>query len=924
MGWLYRYSIRHPWAVSVIAIVVSLAVAPGALRLEIRTDGHALVPPNDPEVLLDRQVREEFATEDMMVVLIRPPDQDSIFTPGTLQLVKDLTAEILAIEGLRDTDVTSLATEHGHRVWPGTINARRFLEPLPETEEELARLQSDLRAIRLYTGTLLSPDEKATSILVGVPPTVDRTGLYRRISKLVEDKGKRPERIDVIGAPVAEALLGTHLLEDLGVPDAILGQTTGTMEAGGFPSSFYELRLFLASHLGLVPVAIAIMGVVFLVSFRSIAGVALPLLEVGACLAFVFGLMGWCGVPVYLTIAVMPVILTAIGVADEIHIIARYREHLRDRGFQNHTDGITATMSEMASPVVKTSVTTAVGFLSFAISPIGPVRAFGIFTSIGVIYCMLWSLTVTPALLQLMGPRRWGKPRPVEVDEVPTPRRSLFGLLARVVVRARYLLLLAALFVVCLAPGGVRKIVVQDSWIDGFAEGSPFYKATSYFNEHFLGTHLLLLALDTGYEHQEGVVSHDRIAIRQVRIPGDVIDDPKKLIGWRIRIAPVGKDGKELPIPPRRRRGIEWKSWVEKAERKGDDIIIEGRRQDGSPKFVLRAAAGAPVKFEFTKSPLLSPDTLRRIAEFESFLEGHKAQTVGGVLGTADYIETTNLMVRGLQEDARVIPQESYQVDNLWKHYVRIRGNARRSQMADAHYARALIAVFMKNANFVDTKALMDDIRRYEEEHLKPFGFSLEFAGDVAVSQTLIGAIVSTQIRSLMLSLVGILLVTTIMGRSLLWGFLCVLPCAIAVLVNFAVMGWVGVPLGVATSMFAGMTLGIGVDYAIHLLERFRRARRQGMASPEALSDAITATGPAIFIDAVAVALGFGVMILSQVPANARLGGLVVLSIVGCFAATFLLLPALLRVFVREPQTEKAEGCPDESSDRARHPNQPS
>ena len=58
MGWLYRYSIRHPWAVLAIAIIVSLAVAPGALRLEIRTDGHALVPPNAHEVLLDRQIRE--------------------------------------------------------------------------------------------------------------------------------------------------------------------------------------------------------------------------------------------------------------------------------------------------------------------------------------------------------------------------------------------------------------------------------------------------------------------------------------------------------------------------------------------------------------------------------------------------------------------------------------------------------------------------------------------------------------------------------------------------------------------------------------------------------------------------------------------------------------------------------------------------
>ena len=90
---------------------------------------------------------------------------------------------------------------------------------------------------------------------------------------------------------------------------------------------------------------------------------------------------------------------------------------------------------------------------------------------------------------------------------------------------------------------------------------------------------------------------------------------------------------------------------------------------------------------------------------------------------------------------------------------------------------------------------------------------------------------------------------------------------------------------------------GIGVDYAIHLLERFRWARNRGLQRAPAIVDAVHATGPAILIGALAVALRFGVVLLSHVPANAQLGGLVVLSIVGCFAATMLLLPALLRVW---------------------------
>ncbi|MHC4611672.1 MAG: hypothetical protein ACYS7M_15125, partial [Planctomycetota bacterium] len=63
----------------------------------------------------------------------------------------------------------------------------------------------------------------------------------------------------------------------------------------------------------------------------------------------------------------------------------------------------------------------------------------------------------------------------------------------------------------------------------------------------------------------------------------------------------------------------------------------------------------------------------------------------------------------------------------------------------------------------------------------------------------------------------------------------------------------------------------------------------------------VSITGPAVLVDALGVALGFGVMTLSQVPANARLGALLVMSIVGCLTVTLLLLPALLRVCARRP-----------------------
>jgi predicted RND superfamily exporter protein len=149
----------------------------------------------------------------------------------------------------------------------------------------------------------------------------------------------------------------------------------------------------------------------------------------------------------------------------------------------------------------------------------------------------------------------------------------------------------------------------------------------------------------------------------------------------------------------------------------------------------------------------------------------------------------------------------------------------------------------------------------------------------VTLSQSLIHGIVATQMQSLIWSLAGIFVVTSLFGGSMRWGFYCLLPSLMAVVVKFAVMGGLGIPLGVATSMFAAMTLGIGVNYAIHLLESCRQLQATGASSMEMLGRTLSLTGPPAVINTLAMSLGFGVLMLSQVPANARLAILLVLGL---------------------------------------------
>ncbi|MCP3959069.1 MAG: MMPL family transporter [bacterium] len=763
---LARGAIRRPWLTIALLTALVLAAAPGVLRLEVRTDGQALVPRDDPVIETDAEIRAHFGLRDPIVVLIETSHPDGVYNLDTLAAVQHISDALLGLEGVEAGDVTSLATEKRDRVYPGTLTFRPYLDPLPDTPQMMDVLRLDVDAAPILTGTLVSTDRRGVNVLVRVPDSEDGTGgridFYRRVLEAAKPFGTETDRVHVVGAPVAEALLGTHILEDLAV---------------------------------LLPAALAFVALVIWWGCRRFWGVALAFLEVGACLLVTFGVMGWLGFPVYLSTAVLPVILTSIGLADEIHIFWHYQRTLEADsggavGESDRSEPVGRTMDEMSRPVVFSSLTTSLAFLSFLASPIAPVWSFGLFAAFGVLFCMVWSLTVIPASLVLLPAEKMRRPA-----GGPASAAVLRRLATRISARPRRTL--AAVAAASLALGlGVPLIQVQDSWLDGFARGSAFRTATDRANELLYGTHTLLVHL--AFE--------------------------------------PAADG------------------------------------DGGP--------------------LLQPALLETLGELEAFVRARPE--VGGVLGPHSHLSTVAFMWLGRQEGTRRIPETPERVEVVLRKFDQGRGEHRRREVVDDDRRRTVMNVFLKEANYRDTATLMAAIRAWVGEHLAPLGARLDFAGDVAVSQAMIPAIVRTQVSSLLLALVGALLALRLLYRSFRTALLAILPTLVAVVWVFGFMGWLGIPLGVATSMFCAITLGIGVDYGIHFLERCRHAQARGLAEPAA--HAAEVAGPAILTDALAISLGFGLLVISQVPANARLGLLVAAALAAASVLTLAGLTALLAV----------------------------
>ncbi len=855
-----RFAQSHPRWTLILALLVTLGGAAGGLRLELRTDGLALVPPDDPALLDDAAIRDRFDLGSPLVLEISPSPPGDALNPAALALLAALTDSLRSMPSIDSANVISLATERGTRFVPGSLIQRFLLDPLPATPAECERLRAEVRGIGLYHGTLISRDEQALAIRVDLPAQTNRLPLLRELRQLCDRLVTPGHRIDILGAPAAEAILGAHVLRDLGLPSGLAGPELIADASGGLRP-------------GLLPLAFLVLAGVFLVAFRSGAAVALPVGEAIAAVAFVLGAMGWMGVPVYLTTAVLPVLLVAIAITDEVHLYARFAQWRRTL---NGRQATALTLDEMTRPIVLTSITTAVGFLSFALSPISPVRAFGLFTALGIVFCLVWSLTVIPAALILWDPRVRHTEAPPRTPRIPT--RWLLGF---------------TLTLLALAPFGIARVTVQDSWIDGFAEGSPFRVATDLFNERFLGMHMLLLRLDETPVDVQLTLPARNLGPRDVTIPTGAIPWDR-LPGCEVEITREPDPHRATAVYPDR-----WLSTVAEVARQGDSLRVTFRRQDGSPRFMWRPGADDPLDLRMTSQSFLAPEPLARMDTLARRIEEGDA-TVGGVLGPPEYLRTTRSILHDLDPRERRLPETNREAAALWGHYTRVRGPDRVREVVSEDYRSGLLAVFLKHANYRDTERLMSRITT-DADSLLP-EFTLRFGGDVAVSQSLIRAITTTQVRSLLASLLGVLIIASLLTRSLRWGLLTTLPCAMGVTLTFGGMGLLGIHLGVATSMFAGMTLGFGIDFAIHMVDRARGAAGRGASPDDAVAESLRITGPPIRVSAAAMVLGLGVLLVSEVPANARLGAVTAFSVLGCAGATFGLLPPLMKRLLRREQ----------------------
>lgn len=217
---------------------------------------------------------------------------------------------------------------------------------------------------------------------------VDSTGQVMRVSLKIADIGSR--RMDSLITNVVQPEID-KVFPDEKVETAVTGSTLLFVKGNKFLIENLRSSLLLA---------FAIIAVIMAILFANIRMIIISLIPNFIPLIMTAGIMGFFGIPLKPSTALIFSIAFGISVDDSIHFLAKYRQELFAKKFFVPI-AISNSIKETGSSMLYTSIILFFGFIIFVFSDFGGTVALGLLTSLTLLFAMITNLTLLPALLMV-------------------------------------------------------------------------------------------------------------------------------------------------------------------------------------------------------------------------------------------------------------------------------------------------------------------------------------------------------------------------------------------------------------------------------------------------------------------------------------------------------------------------------------------
>ncbi len=215
-------------------------------------------------------------------------------------------------------------------------------------------------------------------------------------------------------------------------------------------------------------------------------------------------------------------------------------------------------------------------------------------------------------------------------------------------------------------------------------------------------------------------------------------------------------------------------------------------------------------------------------------------------------------------------------------------------------YTSSVIRVYVGPSNNYDLdndglEFMRNELSANIPSSLSTDEYTISITGGHVLTSVTVNEIQSTQISSTLLSIVLAAIVLTIIYRNVELGLIATLPTILATIWIMATMWQVGITLNVLTVMVTALTVGLGIDYAIHIVERYRE-EAEHKSERQAIESTIKLTGSAILISGLTTVCGFAVLFLSPMPLVRNFGIITAATIVYSVFIAIFVLPSIIWV----------------------------
>ncbi len=293
---------------------------------------------------------------------------------------------------------------------------------------------------------------------------------------------------------------------------------------------------------------------------------------------------------------------------------------------------------------------------------------------------------------------------------------------------------------------------------------------------------------------------------------------------------------------------------------------------------------------------LFNLEVLRRIEQLQIYAES--LPHVNGSTSVVDYLKQMNKSLNEGRGEYYTLPADEALIAQYFLLYSTSGDPTDFEEEVDYDYRLANIRLRLDTAEFVLTRPVIEQLQSYIKQSFNSDAATANLSGRVNVNYHWIKDLGPSHVLSVVLALLCVCAVSALLFRSLVAGLLATAPVVSSILMVYAAMALLGIDLGIGTSMFASVAIGLGVDFSIHTLDRIRVLVKTHPQS--GLRDHLHAiygsTGRALLFNYLSIAFGFGVLISSKVVPLTYFGTIVVLSVTMSFLAAMTLLPALVMV----------------------------